>query len=348
MFKTIYKYLKYFLILPILLYVGCVDKNTNSTNNELDYSAPPPGFPPILFPNDNPYNSAKEKLGRYLFFDKIFSHDSSLACASCHKPRFAFAGNVPNPIGANNISITRNALSLANVGYRKRLGWDGIEISLEEIIYKDFESPIFFDNDTNVILRRLEQHPYYPKMFEEAFGKGVRPYPYLAAKALATFVRTLVSGNSPYDKYLRGDTNALTPKQKMGMQIFFSERTNCAKCHSGPLFTDEDFHNTGTTTHYFDRGRFHITGKISDRNKFKTPSLRNVELTSPYLHDGTYFTLEEIIENYNRGGYPFFNKDTLMKPLQLTKDEKDALISFLKALTDWEFVNSKRFNSFGY
>ncbi len=346
--QIINKCFTYLLVFQVILFVSCSDKNTNSTNSEEDFSIAPAGFFPIPFPRDNPYNSAKEKLGRYLFFDKIFSHDLSLACASCHKPQFAFAGNVPNPMGANNISITRNALSLVNVAYRKKLGWDGIEKSLEEIIYGDFESPIFFNNDTNVILKRLEQHSFYPKMFEEAFGQGTKPYPFLAAKALATFVRTLVSGNSPYDKFLRGDSNALTPKQKLGMQIFYSERGNCFKCHNGFLFTDENFHNTGTTTHYFDRGRFHITGKLSDRNKFKTPSLRNIQLTAPYLHDGTYFTLEEIIENYNRGGYPFFNKDTLMKPLNLTKDEQDALISFLKALTDWEFINSRRFNTFGY
>ncbi len=334
-----------FIIFSFVLFACKETTNQFEPNAEEFYV--PKHFPKPEFPVDNQYSKAKETLGKYLFFDKIFSHDYSLSCASCHNPRFAFANNLPSPIGSNRISIPRNVLSLANVVYRKTLGWNGNTISLEDAIYHDFDSPIFFANDTNEIFKRLINHPFYPKLFEEAFGRGTKPYPYLASKAIATFVRTLISGNSAYDRYIAGDSNALTPKQKFGMNLFFSERTNCSKCHSEFLFTDEDFHNTGTTTHYFDRGRFVVTNKYSDRHKFKTPSLRNVEVTAPYLHDGTYSSLFEIIENYDRGGLPFFNKDTLLKPLHLTQYEKEALVEFLKALTDWEFINSKRFESFG-
>ncbi|MCX7879435.1 MAG: cytochrome-c peroxidase [Ignavibacteria bacterium] len=343
---VILKILLFFLIL--FLFICCENSIKEPKDYEFNYSSPPPGFPPIPFPVDNPFSSSKEKLGRYLFFEKILSRDSSFSCASCHNPKYAFAGNVPNPLTINKFPLFRNTLSLVNVAYRRTLGWSGEDITLEHAIYNDFFSPLFFDNDTNVIFQRLSSHPFYPKMFEEAFGKGVKPYPYLAAKAIATFVRTLVSGNSQYDKYLRGDSNALTTKQKLGMSLFFSERTKCSFCHSGFLFTNEKFHNTGTTPHYFDFGRYYVTGKLEDRSKLKTPSLRNVALTAPYIHDGTMRTLWDVIENYSRGGFPFFNKDTIIKPLNLTYEEKEALVEFLKALTDMEFINSPRFKSFGY
>lgn len=346
------KVLKYIFVslFTILLLCNNSCENTSSTNNfnQSDYSIAPKGFPPIPFPESNPFNASKEKLGRYLFFDKILSRDSTFSCASCHNPRFAFANNVPNPLTINKFPLPRNVLSLVNVAYRHRIGWNGTETSLEEAIFHDFDSPLFFDNDTNEIFKRLNGHPFYPSMFEEAFGRGTKPYPYLAAKAIATFVRTLVSGNSPYDKFVNGDSAALNESQKRGMKLFFSERTKCSHCHSGFLFTDLQFHNTGTTNHYFDFGHFYVTGKYEDRNKFLTPSLRNIELTAPYLHDGTYQTLEQVIENYNRGGYPTINKDTILKPLNLTEQEKKDLINFLKALTDWEFLDQNRFKSFGY
>ncbi|MCX7908493.1 MAG: cytochrome-c peroxidase [Ignavibacteria bacterium] len=338
-----------FFSLCFLLVLSCEDKNSNTNPiDEIDYSKAPKGFPPIPFPKDNQYSPTKEKLGRYLFFEKILSRDSTYSCANCHNPRYAFANNVPNPITINKFPLPRNVLSLVNVGYRKSLNWDGVEITLEEAIYHDFTSPLFFDNDTNEIFQRLSSHPFYPKMFEAAFGKGSKPYPYLAAKAIATFVRTLVSGTSSYDKFINGDSSALTEKQKLGMRLFFSERTRCSECHSGFLFTDLKYHNTGTTNHYFDFGRYYITGDYKDRSKLKTPSLRNVEITAPYIHDGTYQTLEKVIENYNRGGFPFFNKDTTIKPLNLTNYEKEALLEFLKSLTDWDFLNQPRFKTFGY
>lgn len=337
-----------FSVLLLLFNNSCSQNSVTTNSSEVDYSISPKGFPKIPFPKDNAYSSAKEKLGRYLFFDKILSKDSTFSCASCHNPRYAFANNVPNPLTINRFPLPRNVLSLVNVAYRNLIGWEGNEISLEDAIYHDFYSPLFFDNDTNEIFKRLSNHPFYPKMFEEAFGKKSKPYPYLAAKAIATFVRTLVSGNSAYDRYVRGDSNALTESQKRGMKLFFSDRTKCSVCHSGFLFTDLQFHNTGTTNHYFDFGRFYSTGKFEDRNKFLTPSLRNIEITAPYLHDGTYQTLEEVIENYNNGGYPTINKDTILKPLNLTEQEKEDLINFLKALTDWDFLNQERFKSFGY
>ncbi len=338
----------FLLTFSLFLFISCEQVQEQNLPQGTDYSIAPKGFSPIPFPDNNKFTLEKEKLGRYLFFDKILSKDSSYSCASCHNPRFGFANNVPNPITINKFALSRNVLSLINVAYKSTIGWVGSDISLEEAIYHDFDSPLFFDNDTNEINRRLRLHPIYPHMFESAFGEGVRPNSYLAAQAIATFVRTLVSGNSAYDRYIRGDTNALTESQKRGMRLFFSERTRCSVCHSGFLFTDLQFHNTGTSMFYADWGRYYVTKDYKDRYKFITPSLRNVEVSAPYLHDGTYKTLEEVIENYNRGGYPFLNKDTLLKPLILSKQEKEDLINFLKALTDWEFLNQMRFKTFGY
>lgn len=335
------------LLTPLLfiIFCGCHEKSTNQGPiNEKDYSKAPPGFPPIPFPPDNPYSRTKFELGRRLFYDKILVKDSSFkSCSHCLKQAHNFQDNVPNSLGLNKIPEPRNTMSLTNVSYFDKLFWDGRGSKIEQPAYRSLFLPYIFGLDTNELQRRLENHPLYPKLFKDAFGENARPTAWLVAKAISTFVRCLVSGNSPYDKYIRGDTNALTESQKRGMKLFFSERTKCSVCHSGFLFTDLKFHNTGTTQHYFDFGRFYVTGKYEDRNLFLTPSLRNVEVSAPYMHDGTYKTLEQVIENYNRGGYPAINKDTLIKPLNLTEEEKRDLINFLKALTDWEFLTNPDF-----
>ena len=182
-------------------------------------------------------------------------------------------------------------------------------------------------------------------MFRKAFGANAETDCYLAAQAIATFVRTLVSGNSKYDSYLRGNSSALNESEMRGMQLFNSSRCNCSVCHSGLFFTDLKFHNTGTTTHYFDRGRYYVTKDLNDRGLFLTPSLRNVEFSAPYMHNGEYSNLYEIIENYNRGGRAWFNRSTLLKPLNLTVQEKQDIIAFLKSLSDKEFISNKKFSN---
>ncbi|QLH54142.1 MAG: Cytochrome c551 peroxidase [Candidatus Kapaibacterium sp.] len=329
----------------IFLITSCTENNnTPQTEQPKDYSKAPKGFPPIPFPADNPYSKAKFELGRRLFYDSILVKDYSFkSCSHCLKQAHNFQDNVPNSLGYNKIPEPRNTMSLTNVAYFDKIFWDGRGKRIEQPAYRSLFLPYIFATDTNELQKRLENHPIYPKLFKEAFGDSAKPTAWNVALAISTFVRCLVSGNSPYDKYVRGDTNALTESQKRGMKLFFSERTKCSVCHSGFLFTDLQFHNTGTTNHYFDFGRYYVTGKYEDRNKFLTPSLRNVEVSAPYLHDGTYKTLEEVIENYNRGGFPTINKDTLIKPLNLTDQEKQDLINFLKALTDWEFLTNPDF-----
>ncbi|MGB9770773.1 MAG: cytochrome-c peroxidase [Candidatus Kapaibacteriota bacterium] len=342
--RVSYAFLLVFICINYL-FQGCSESaEVNQATTQKDYSKPPEGFPPIPFPPDNPYSRAKFVLGRRLFYEKILVKDSSFkSCSHCLKQAHNFQDNVPNSLGFNRIPEPRNTMSLTNVAYFDKIFWDGRGKRVEQTAYRSLFLPYIFAIDTNELQSRLENHPIYPKLFKEAFGENAKPTAWNVALAISTFVRCLVSGNSPYDKFVRGDSNALTESQKRGMKLFFSDRTKCSVCHSGFLFTDLQFHNTGTTQHYFDFGRYYVTGKICDRNKFLTPSLRNVEVSAPYLHDGTYRTLEDVIENYNRGGLPAINKDTLIKPLHLTKQEKEDLINFLKALTDWEFLTNPDF-----
>lgn len=351
LFKQIYSIFHTVLIFSLCLYILCFiyscKENVSSINEgqPKDHSIPPPSFPQIPFPSENPYSSAKFELGRRLFYDKILVKDSSFkSCSHCLKQEYNFQDNVPVSLGFRKLPEFRNTMSLTNVAYFDRIFWDGRGNKIELVAYRSLFLPYIFGNDTNEIKKRLHAHPLYPKLFKKAFGPDAVPSAYLTSLAIATFVRCLVSGNSPYDKFMRGDTNALDESQRRGMQLFFSDRTNCSKCHSGFLFTDLQFHNTGTSTHYFDFGREYVTQRYIDRGKFLTPSLRNVEVSAPYLHDGSFQTLEEVIENYNIGGKPFFNKDTLIRPLNLTPQEKKDLVNFLKALTDWEFLTNPDFS----
>ena len=300
----------------------------------------PPHFPKIIPPADNLLNEVKISLGEKLFFEKALSKDSSLSCSSCHQPRFAFSsrGNRITP-GLGGNFIPRNVPPIFNEAYYEVYFWDGHSNSLEEMFYFDLHSKMIFGNDTNVIVNRLNQNPDYIKMFNLAFSDSTGITARKIAYSIADFVRTLISGSSRYDEYIQGNKSALTEDEIKGMKLFYSGRTNCSVCHSGLMFTDGQFHSTGIAVHYFDRGRFYITNKNSDRGKFRTPTLRNIELTPPYMHDGEIKTLEEVIEHYNRGGQPFINKNRLIKSLNLNENEKKQIIDFLKSLTDYKLVN---------
>ncbi|MCX7879434.1 MAG: hypothetical protein N2517_02110 [Ignavibacteria bacterium] len=335
-------------VFSLVLFYSCEKPAaTSNLSEEKDFSVPPKGFPPIPFPKENPYSRAKFELGRRLFYEKLLVRDSSFkSCSHCLKQEYNFDNNIPNTLGYNRIAEFRTTMTLTNVAYYPRLFWDGrLEgAQIERVAYRSMFLPYIFGNDTNVINSRLTNHPIYPKLFRETFGENAKPSAWLAAQAIATFVRCLVSGNSAYDRYIRGDSNALTASQKRGMVLFFSERTNCSVCHSGFLFSDFKFHNTGNTLHYFDLGRFYVTGRYEDRYKFMTPSLRNVEVSAPYMHHGMFKTLEEVLESYNRGGFPSINKDSIVKPLNLNEQEKQDLINFLKSLTDWNFLRNPDFS----
>lgn len=334
------------LIVSLGMIIGCTDSNAPADVETINYTAVPEGFPPIPFPKDNPITPEKVQLGRMLFYEVRLSRDHKMAsCSHCMKPENTFSDNTQISLGIEKLPEYRNTMTIVNSAYRPALFWDGRGTSIESPAYRSLWLTQILGADTNVIARELSQDKYYPYLFKKAFGPDAKPSAYLISKAIATFVRTMVSGNSRYDKYIRGDHSVMNRQEKRGMELFFSERTRCSVCHSGFLFTDGIFHSTGIVTHYFDRGRWQITGDNKDRGKFITPTLRNVEYTGPYMHDGSVPTLLDVINHYNNGGKPFINKDTLLRPLNLNDPEKADLIAFLKTLTDHEFINNPRFKN---
>ena len=339
---------KYLLIIfSSCMLISCNEIQSPDPNGEsYDYSIAPKHFPPIPFPNDNPYSREKFILGRQLFYDPLLSPDGSVkSCSHCLKQEHNFADNVAVSLGLLDQPQARNTMPLTNTAFMKQIFWDGRSGKIESPAYRSFFLPNVFGSDTNDVNRKLRASSKYRSLFRIAFGAETEPSVYHASLAISTFVRCLVSGNSAYDRFINGDSTAMNKKAKRGMELFFSEKTRCSVCHSGLFFTDGKFHNTGVITHYFDWGRYYITGLWADRGKFITPSLRNCEASAPYMHDGEILDLSMVLEHYNRGGRPFINKDTLLRPLNLTGYEKEEIVEFLKSLTDWEFLRSKKFSN---
>lgn len=282
---------------------------------------------------ENPLTPEKVALGRRLFFDPLLSRDYTLACASCHDPRRAFTDGLPVAIGVGTRHGTRNAPALLNRAYGKAQFWDGRAASLEEQALQPIENPKEFDMTLAEVIARLKAHHEYSVLFEAAFGREVNAED--LGRALASYVRTILSGDAPIDHYLSGDQGALSPQARLGLRLFRG-KANCTTCHLGPNFTDEQFHNTGVAWRngeLLDPGRFAVTGKEDDRGAFKTPTLREVARTAPYMHDGSLKKLEEVVEFYDRGGTPNPYLDTELRPLGLTEEEKQALLAFLQALS---------------
>ncbi len=302
----------------------------------------PPGFPPLPVPEDNPLTPERIELGRHLFYDpEALSPNGTIACASCHRQERAFSDALMLSIGIHGRKHWRSTLPLANVAYAPHLLWDGSFASIEQDVLATLAAPTALGwPDTATFADRLRQLPHYREAFRRAFN--AEPSAALAAKAIASFVRTILSASSPYDRFQRGDTTALTPQQRHGLQLFF--RVGCAECHRPPLFTDYQFHCNGLLAHYWEPGRSAVTGRPADFARFRTPSLRNVGLTAPYLHDGSLGTLREVLQRYNSGGYPIAAKDPRIRPLRLSNEDLAALEAFLHSLTDSSLLHNPRYS----
>jgi cytochrome c peroxidase len=292
----------------------------------------PPHFPLPEIPEDNLLTKSRVELGRLLFSDPILSRDSTVSCASCHKSEFAFADNRAVSPGVQNRLGTRNAPSLTYKAYATSLNWDGGVPSLELQALVPIQAHFELDMDFATLVERLKRHPRYPALFQAAYQTP--PNEAGIVKALAAFQRTLIKGTSDYDRYLQGDSAALSPSAKRGKELFFSETAECFHCHNGLLLTDDTFQNNGLYREYKDQGRFLITGRERDKGKFRVQSLRNVELTAPYMHDGSLPTLEAVIDHYASGGAMHPAKSTLIRKFTITPQQKEDLIYFLKSLTD--------------
>ena len=321
------------LILPFLLLalIGCEIIGPEEQPATALVVQVPEGFPPVPVPAYNPLSPAKVALGKRLFFDPILSGDQSVSCSSCHDPGLAFSDGKSRSIGIDGREGIRNSPSLINVAYQRLLFWDGGSFTLEAQVLAPLENADEMKADLGVVLSRLASHPEYPGLFEVAFGEG--PSIKSFTQAIAAYERTLVSTGARYDQFMQGRSSALSTKEQEGLQLF-SGKAGCIKCHSGPLFTNLAFENKGLAPALADSGRARITGIASDTGKFKVPSLRNVTQTAPYMHDGRYTTLDDVMAHYNRGGDGVPNQPAAIKPLHLMPDEIDAIVAFLNSLTD--------------
>lgn len=302
----------------------------------------PIGFPDIEFPDENQFTKARWDLGKKLFYDPILSEDNKISCASCHKSELAFSDNVALSIGANSLVGRRNSPSLANIGYHPYFTREGGLSTLEMQILVPIQEHDEFNNNIVIIADLLAKDPIYIEMAQAAYQRN--PDPYVITRAISTFERTLISGNSRYDQFFyQNIDDALNKSEQRGMDLFFSERSNCSACHNGFNFTNYAFENNGLYEEYPDSGRFRLTGQAADIGVFKVASLRNIELTAPYMHDGSLKTLDEVINHYNSGGKSHDNKSAVLKPLNLTNKEKGDLKAFLLSLTDETFIKNPIF-----
>ena len=292
-------------------------------------------------PEDNQFTEARWKLGKKLFFDPVMSSDLSVSCASCHKPELAFTDGKRVSEGVALRPGTRNAPSLANVAFLPYYTREGGVPTLEMQILVPIQEHAEFDFNILLVADRLKQDSAYVQESWIAYGR--EPDPYVITRAIACFERTLISGESRYDEYLRGNRFALNEKELRGMRLFFSDRLACSECHGGFNFTDYGFQNNGLYEQYEDPGRLRLTNKESDRALFKVPSLRNVAITAPYMHDGSVNNLESVVAHYNEGGKGHVHQSSLVHPLNLTASEQGALVAFLETLTDEAFLSNPNF-----
>ncbi|MFN4909302.1 MAG: cytochrome-c peroxidase [Bacteroidota bacterium] len=319
-----------------VLVIGC--RQDPVVPSEPSFPIIPAHLATVPVPPDNVLTPAKVELGRRLFYEKRLSSEGTVSCASCHRQDKAFS-DAPNQVsrGVNNALGQRNAPSLINVAYRPHYFWDGRAATLEDQAMMAFLNSVEMDADTLAVaaLLRSEQ---YRRAWQAAFADTTVTMR-RAMMAIASFERTLVSADSRYDRYVLGDRTALSEQERRGMNLFFSARSMCGSCHGGQDLTNDQFQNIGLFNHYFDRGRFNVTRNPRDEGLFKTPSLRNIALTAPYMatgdsDKGPLTTLEQVVQHYNEGGTPFANKDKRVRKLGLSDAEVADLVAFMKALTD--------------
>jgi cytochrome c peroxidase len=340
----------------------------------------PPGFPIPRVPAGNPMSAVKRELGRYLFFDKRLSANGEMSCGTCHRPELAFTDGRAFPVGVRGEVLPRSAMSLANVAYSSALMWSNPEVrTLEQqaIVPLLATHPVELGlkGREAAVLEQLRADPVYADLFPKSFPGANQPFTVEnIARALATFERTLISGRSPYDRYARGgEPAAISESAKRGEVLFFNDRSaGCYRCHGGYNFSDAAqaadgreapvlFHNTGLynlpgTFSYPapNLGLYQLTGRIADVGKFKAPSLRNIALTGPYMHDGSIATLPDVLDHYEAGGRTIHggayagegcrnpNKDALMLGVLLTPQQRHDLLAFLESLSDTDFTHDPR------
>lgn len=329
---------------------------------------PPIGpLPPVPVPKDNPMSEAKVELGKMLFFDTRLSGDASISCADCHRPEQGWGEGSDLSKGYPGTVHWRNSQTVLNSAYYAKLFWEGSVTSLEAQAVAAATGGVAGNGDDMMMEERLRQVPEYVRRFKEVFGTEL-PLIDDAWRAIAAFERTIVSRNVPFDRYMKGEKGALSEKARQGMELF-QGKAGCIQCHNSPLFSDESYYHTGVpdnpvfqsdplrqitfrfeqytkqapeplyrvATH--DYGLYYRTQREEDKRKFRVPTLRDLKYTPPYMHSGVFFALEEVVDFYDRGGEEGGpNKSPLLKPLNLTAEEKEALVAFLESLSGDEII----------
>lgn len=349
--------LRYGFFLGCLVFAAVVFSSCNSdtddtydpTPYELQIPAGLPSMDPFI-PADNQMTVEGVALGRRLFYDPILSGDDTQACVDCHKQEDAFSDMRPFSVGIDGSVGDRNAMALINLGWNQfGFFWDGRDATLEEQALKPITNPVEMNTTWPAVEAKLNSHPQYPELFKQAYDIDYIDSLHVA-KAIAQFERTLISGNSRFDQWYNQQAIQLTEQELRGFVLYTTEEADCFHCHGlGGLITDNRYHNNGMDTDFSsDEGRFLVTGDEADKGKFRTPTLRNIELTAPYMHDSRFFTLEQVVEHYSEHVVQSASLDPLMELVgvggaQLTQDEKEDLVAFLKTFTDENFVNNPAF-----
>lgn len=337
----IFKVLSLFFPLTLLIIlVSATIAPSISTEKSLLKEEPeefvaPLGLPPVPWPKDNPYTQKKAELGRLLYFDKRLSSNGTVSCATCHSVEHGFTDNRPIAVGIDGNKGTRHSPTVINAGYQTHQFWDGRVTTLEEQCKGPIANPkeMTTADNTHDAHRECQKKicgiAGYHELFKEVFGKDECSIDNMA-KAVATFERTVVSGNSPYDRYMAGDKTAMTQEEIEGFKVF--KKAGCDNCHFGFNFSDGRFLNIGIGMDEPnpDLGRYDVTKDPKDWGAFKVPTLRELSKTGPYMHNGSIATLEEVIDYYDKGGNPNKNLHPLMKPLHLSDKDKKALLAFLR------------------
>lgn len=365
------------LVLLVLLFFAACKKDTPEIRGDGDGAAlcaqsaseatpyqleVPYFFPDPIIPADNPLTEEGVNLGRHLFWENQLSRNNSISCGSCHFPAAAFSDSAPLSTGLYGEQTERSSMALVNLAWvNSGLFWDGRAPSLETLILEPVEHPIEMDLSWREAVERIGTDSAYQALFAEAFGSpcvdSVR-----ITNAIAQFIRTMVSSRSKFDQWRYYGETMLSPSENRGLQLFLSEGGDpnfvaggqgggdCFHCHGGDLvlFTDNQFRNNGLDSIFTDLGRANVTGYEWDKASFRTPTLRNIALSAPYMHDGRFASLMEVIEHYNFGGHPSPSLDPLMKlqgiGLSLSPQDKVDLVAFLETLSDLEFIENEAFH----
>jgi cytochrome c peroxidase len=321
--------LRYYLIqsakILITALLGCVVSQAQTKVEKRAFVFPAS----VPAPANNRVTPARVELGKMLFFDPRLSGSNWISCATCHNPAMGWSDGLPTAIGNGMTTLKRSTPTIVNAALNNTQMWDGRFSSLEEQAVGPMQAPGEMNGTMDSILGKLKAMSGYVEAFDKAYpGEGVTKD--TVAKAVASFERTVISQGAPFDAWVHGKDSAISPSAQRGFDLFVG-KANCVACHSGPNFTDEGFHNIGIGGD--DVGRFAKVPIKAFKGAFKTPTLRDIALTAPYMHNGAYRTLEEVVDHYDRGGDDKENLDPNMKPLALTDHEKKDLVQFLKTLS---------------